>query len=1080
MASYPVAGDLEAGDGVAEDAAAGHAGGAGPGTGEDVRPGLRAAITRATLEDEQIAVERLVDEARLAPELRRRVEGRAARLVTDLRRVQTASPGPLDGFLKEFGLSDREGVALMSLAEALLRIPDADTANRLIRDKIGGADWLRHLGHGTGSLVSASIRALALTGRVIGHDGDEARREQPWFDRVITRLGEPVARQAMVQAMRILGGQFVLGRTVAEALERGRDLEQAGYALSYDLLGEAARTGADALRHLERILAALDAVGGARGGGAPPGPAPGLSVKLSALHPRLEWSQRERVRRELLPRLRSLALKARFHGLGLTVDAEEASRLDLTLDLVEAIQLDPGLAGWDGFGLAVQAYQKRAPAVIDWLAALARLSGRRLAVRLVKGAYWDSEIKRTQERGLSGYPVFTRKVATDTAYIACARRLLERRDLFYPQFATHNAHTLAAVIELAGGAGGYEFQRLHGMGEALYRQLAGSGGPPCRVYAPVGSTEELLPYLMRRLLENGASSSFVNRVFDPEVPVAVVVADPVERVASLPAKPHPGIPLPVDLYQPERCNSLGADLSDPVATATLLERLEAASQVQRHAGPIIAGRPALGPDHGRAHPVYDPADHRRRVGTLVEATVAEIEPALAVAARAAAEWASVPVERRAAILDRAAALLARDRIELMALLLREAGKTIPDALAEVREAEDYCRYYAARARADLARPVTLRGPTGEVNRLSLHGRGVFVCISPWNFPLAIFLGQITAALVAGNPVVAKPAEQTPLIAARAVHLLLEAGVPAEAIQLLPGPGASVGARLVTDARVAGVAFTGSFEVARAINRTLAARSGPIVPLIAETGGINAMIVDSSALPEQVVDDVVASAFGSAGQRCSALRLLLLQEEIADRVIDMLAGAAGELVVGDPGRLDTDIGPVIDDAARAGLMAHIRRLRDFGPPLFQAPLGPGCEHGSFVAPLAFPLDRVDRLDQEVFGPLLHVVRYQADRLDGVLEAIRALRYGLTLGVHSRIEHTQTHICERLPAGNRYVNRSMVGAVVGVQPFGGEGLSGTGPKAGGPHTLLRYVTERTLSVNTAAVGNVALISLDDGCG
>ena len=1065
MASDPVVDDPLAGD---------------PGE-DDPRPGLRAAIAGATLEDEQVAVERLVAEARLAPDLRRRVEGRAERLVTELRRARMASPGSLDGFLKEFGLSDREGVALMSLAEALLRIPDTETANRLIRDKIGGADWLRHLGHGTGSLVTASIRALALTGRVIGHDGEEARREQPWFDRVIARLGEPVARQAMIQAMRILGGQFVLGRTMAEAMERGRDLEQAGYLLSFDLLGEAARTRTDAQHHLERILAAVEAIGtarGERGSGAAGGTGPGLSVKLSALHPRLEWSQRERLMRELTPRLRSLALKARLHGLSLTVDAEESSRLEPTLDLVEAVYLDPALAGWDGFGLAVQAYQKRAPEVIDWLAALARRGGRRLAVRLVKGAYWDSEIKRAQERGLAGYPVFTRKIATDTAYIACARRLLGHRDLFYPQFATHNAHTIAAVVELAGGAGGFEFQRLHGMGEALYRQLVAPGGPQCRVYAPVGSTEELLPYLMRRLLENGAGNSFVNQVVDVGLPVADIVADPVERVASLASKPHPRIPLPVALYQPERRNASGLDLSDPVTTAWLLERLEAASLVQHHAAPIIAGRSPPGPEHGRAHPVYDPADRRRRVGTLVEATVAEIEPALAAAARIAGEWAMVPVERRAGILDRTADLLARDRIALMALLLREAGKTIPDALAELREAEDYCRYYAARARADLAVPVSLRGPTGEVNRLSLHGRGVFVCISPWNFPLAIFLGQVAAALVAGNPVVAKPAEQTPLIAARAVHLLLEAGVPADALHLLPGPGASVGARLVTDPRVAGVAFTGSFEVARAINRALAGRPGPIVPLIAETGGINAMVVDSSALPEQVVDDVVASAFGSAGQRCSALRLLVLQEDISRRVIDMLAGAAEELVVGDPARLETDIGPVIDDAARARLAAHIRRLRDFGPPLFQAPMGAGCEHGSFVAPLAFPLDRVDRLDQEVFGPLLHVVRYPADRLDGVLEAIRATGYGLTLGVHSRIEHTQTHVCERLPVGNRYINRSMVGAVVGVQPFGGEGLSGTGPKAGGPHTLFRYVTERTLSVNTAAVGgNVALIGLDD---
>ena len=1038
----------------------------------DVRLGLRAAIRHAALEDEQTAVERWVAEARLMPESRRRAEDGAAQRVAELRQARAGSQSPLDRFFKAFRLSDRESVALMGLVEALPRIPDPETAHRLIRDKMGDGDWRRHLGGGGGSLVMASIRALVLAGRGGGIEGEDSRGggSVSWYDRLIARLGEPVARQGMIQAVRVLGGRFVLARTMAEALERAREWEREGTALSYTLLGEAACDKSEAVRHWERVMAALDAIGTVKGGRIAEAAAPDVSIKLSALHPRLEWSQRERVMRELVPRVQALALKARQYGLGLVIDAEDAHRLEPTLDVVEAIHLDPALAGWEGFGVTLQAYQKRASAVIDWLAVVAGLSGRRLTVRLVKGAYWDGDMRRAQDLGLPGYPVLTRKLATDTAYLACARKLLEHRDVFHPQFATHNAHTIAAVIEWAGrisegagGGSGFEFQRLYGMGETLYRLLRRNGGVSCRLYAPVGAAEETPLYLTRRLVENGAAGSFVNRVRNPAIPVAAIVADPVERLAAIAVKPHPRIPLPVDLHQPEYQRAAGIDLSDPATTALLLDRLETASGRQYHAAPIVAGRSLVGPESGRVRPVYDPADHRRRIGTVAEATVAEIEPALAAATRIASDWAATPVEQRAEILERVAALLVRDRFEFMALLIREAGKTIADALAEVREAEDVCRYTAARARADLAASIPIRGRSGEASRLLRQGRGVFVCISPWTFPLSIFLGQVTAALVAGNPVVAKPAGRTPLIAVRAVQVLLEAGVPVDAIHILPGPGELVGARLVADSRVAGVSFTGSLAVARTINRTLAARSGPILPLIAETGGLNALIVDSSAALEAVISDVLACAFGAAGQRGAALRVLFLQEEISDRVINRLAGAAEELVVGDPGRLETDIGPVIDDAARAEVSLQIRCLRDFGPPLFQAPLAPGCEHGSFVAPLAFALDRGDLLDREIFGPLLRIASYPADRLDGVLEMIRAAGPGWTLGIHSRIDQTQNHICALASAGDRYVNGGMVGA---------------GFRVGEAQGWRRYVGERIVSVNMAAVGgDLSLIDLDE---
>ena len=893
--------------------------------------------------------------------------------------------------------------------------------------------------------------------------------------RLIARSGEPVVRQAVLAAMRILGRQFVMGRTIGEALERARGAEKQGYRHSYDMLGEAARTAADAERYHTAYTAAIAAIGKAAGGRAVE-EAPGISVKLSALHPRYEIAQRERVMQELLPRLADLAGKARDAGIGFTIDAEEADRLDLSLDLIEALAGMPALAAWNGLGLAVQAYQKRAPAIIDWLADLAARTKHRLMVRLVKGAYWDSEIKRAQERGLAGYPVYTRKVATDVSYLACAALLFAGGASFFPQFATHNAHTLAAVLERAGARRDWEFQRLHGMGEALYEALVGPGGidRPCRVYAPVGSHEDLLAYLVRRLLENGANASFVNRIVDEQQPIAAIIADPIVELARLKAKPHPHIPLPRDLYRPERANSAGIDLADRQALSELRDGLAAALATPAMAAPVVGGAEVA----GSSEPVFDPSDRRREIGSVVSADAATLEAALVAASRAALAWDRTPAAERAAILDRAADLYERDRYALMALIIREGGRTIPAALSEVREATDYLRYYAVRARADFAEPLALPGPTGERNRIALHGRGVFACISPWNFPLAIFTGQIAAALAAGNAVIAKPAEQTPLTAAAAIRHLLAAGIPADALHLLPGSGETVGGALTADPRIAGVAFTGSTDTARAINLALAKRRGPIVPLIAETGGQNAMIVDSSALPEQVVADVLTSAFDSAGQRCSALRLLYVQDDIAPRLLPLLAGAMAELTIGDPALLATDVGPVIDEAAREALDRHAVRMAREGRLLYQCPLPAGTEHGTFFAPRAFEIDSTRRLTGEVFGPILHVVRWSADRLDSVLDEIAATGFALTLGIHSRIDSTVRYILDRLGVGNAYVNRNMIGAVVGVQPFGGERLSGTGPKAGGPRYLYRFATERTVSIDTtAAGGNATLLSLHD---
>jgi len=1040
------------------------------------QPGpLRAALRGALRMDEARCVEERLAEASLPPGARDRIAATARDLVDVIRRRHRGTGG-LDAFMAEYELSSEEGIVLMCLAEALLRIPDADTADKLIKDKIGGANWERHLGSSESLFVNASTFALMLTGRVVNLDSEQAARDLGGtLGRLIARGGEPVIRQAVIQGMRILGRQFVMGRTIAEALDRAREAENRGYRYSYDMLGEAARTMADADRYFEAYVRAIEAIGETAGGRGPIA-APGISVKLSALHPRYEFAQWGRVMAELVPRLNELASLARAADIGFCVDAEEADRLDLSLDVIEAVSGDPALAGWSGLGLAVQAYQKRGLPLIDWLADMARRHGRRLMVRLVKGAYWDSEIKWSQELGLAGYPVFTRKASTDVSYIACAKRLFANADAFYPQFATHNAHTLATVLELAGGSEDFEFQRLHGMGSDLYDQVVGERGMghACRIYAPVGSHADLLAYLVRRLLENGANTSFVNRIVDADTDIEEIIADPVDAVARLARKAHPAIPLPVALYGDGRRNSAGMDLNDPAMLGLLSQDIAEAAKGDWRAGPIVGGRMAPAKSRGAT----DPADRRREIGQVADAGPDQIGEAIGLAVGAQPAWDATPAEERAAALNKAADLYEAHTAELMAIACREGGKTANDGIAEVREAVDFLRYYAARACEDFAGPVRLPGPTGERNEIALHGRGAFVCISPWNFPLAIFTGQVAAALAAGNAVLAKPAEQTPIMAARAVQLLHEAGVPVDVLHLLPGDGAKVGGALVSDPRIAGVAFTGGTDTARLINRRLADRDGPIVPLIAETGGQNAMIVDSSALPEQVVRDVLLSAFRSAGQRCSALRVLYVQDDVAERTIEMLTGAMRELKVGDPALLSTDVGPVIDDEARAMLQAHADRMAREGRLLCEVPPGPGCEHGTFFAPRAYEIESIAVLEREVFGPILHVVRYDDARLDRMLDDINATGYGLTLGVHSRVDSTVRRIVSRLRVGNAYVNRNQIGAVVGVQPFGGEGLSGTGPKAGGPRYLHRFATERVVSTDTtAAGGNASLMSMEE---
>jgi RHH-type proline utilization regulon transcriptional repressor/proline dehydrogenase/delta 1-pyrroline-5-carboxylate dehydrogenase len=1022
-------------------------------------------------DDEQL-IAQLIRDATLPTEVTAAINVRARDLVAAVRGGRR-NRGGIDAFMQEYDLSSAEGVALMCLAEALLRIPDEATIDRLIEDKLPDGDWRLHLGHSDSWLVNASTFGLMIGGHLLRDESQAEQLESAWH-KLIKRVGEPVLRAAIRQAMRILAHQFVFGRTIDDALVRSGAQEFGDTCCSFDMLGEAARTAADAARYHAAYLSAIKAVGAVQQGRGPE-LEHSISVKLSALHPRFEARQRERVLPELGERLLQLALAAKAAGIGLTVDAEECARLELTLALFERVYADPSCTGWSGFGLAVQAYQKRALVVIELLAAMAGRVGRRIPLRLVKGAYWDSEIKLAQQQGLDDYSVYTRKAMTDVAYLACARRMLMHADCFHAQFATHNANTVAAIATLWRGRNDFEFQRLHGMGESLYRHLnAGEDACVVRVYAPVGGHEVLLSYLVRRLLENGANSSFVNRLVDDQVPLDALIVDPVVQLEGLDTMCSPAIPRPRNLYAPQRLNSQGLDFGARAQVTALLHAQGAFATQQWRSQPLVAQIDCV---NGSVHSIHNPAHPDEIVGEVVVANEEVVETALQSATSAAAAWNNTGVAGRAQALEQAADLLEANRDELVALCVREAGKTLTDALGEVREAADFCRYYAGIAREQFAQPLSLNGPTGEINELQLHGRGVFACISPWNFPLAIFVGQVAAALVAGNAVIAKPAGPTPLIAARAVALLREAGVPESVLQMLPGDGALIGAALVGDARINGVVFTGSVASAQTINRTLAARSGAIVPLIAETGGLNAMIVDSSALLEQTVDDILISAFGSAGQRCSALRVLCVQEEVAEKLIEVLCGAMAEIEVGDPARLGTDVGPVINAAAQRKLWLHRARMCEEAQLLYEVPLANELAEsgGHYFAPCLFEITALGQLTEEVFGPILHLLRYRADQLDGLIAEINATGYGLTVGIQSRMERRARELQRRLRVGNCYVNRNMVGATVGVQPFGGEGLSGTGPKAGGPHYLLRFASERTFTINTtAAGGNAALLN------
>ena len=1037
---------------------------------------LRASMNEYFLADETAVVKELLEIARLDDEKRSRIRQRAIELVRRVRK-NSEGKGGIEAFLQQYDLSSTEGMVLMCLAEALIRVPDADTADKLIQDKLKDGKWKEHLGKSSSLFVNASTWGLMLTGKVLKLNPRDEDNAGNVVDRAIQRIGEPMVRTAMRQAMRIMGFQFVMGRTIKEAMKRSVSKDHKLYRHSFDMLGEAALTYEDAEKYFEAYADAIDSIGENKGEGFNVFSAPSISVKLSALHPRYELARRDQVLDEMVPKLRALAERAKKHDIALTVDAEEADRLDISLDVIEAVYRSESLAGWEGFGLAIQAYQKRCIRLVDWLVNLSREVGRRIPVRLVKGAYWDTEIKVFQVNGEHGYPVFTRKCNTDVSYLACARRMIEAGDALYPQFATHNAHTVSSILEMIGDRRDFEFQRLHGMGEELYGEIVPKNklDIACRVYAPVGAHKELLPYLVRRLLENGANTSFVNRIVDEKVPVEDIASDPVAEVEKLESIPHTKIPLPRDIYTfagYERVNSKGINMVDIVELTQLKKDMEAAMGKQRIAAPIIGGKKLS----GETQPSLDPIDNRRAVGEVIHAGEKEIKEAIDIAVKAQPKWDRKPAHERAAILRKAADLYEEHMAEFMALCTREAGKSISDGVAEVREAVDFLRYYAMRCEADFGRVIELPGPTGESNSLRLQGKGVFICISPWNFPLAIFTGQITAALAAGNAVISKPADQVCLIGSLAVELLHKAGVPGEVLNFLPCRGSVLGKHGVADERVAGVAFTGSTGTGKVINQTLANRDGIIPTLIAETGGQNAMIVDSSALPEQVVPDVVQSAFLSAGQRCSALRVLYVQEEIADRVIDVLAGYMKTMRVGDPGLLETDVGPVIDKAAKESLQAHADDMASKFKVIGKCELPEWTQHGTFVAPIAIEIPSLDEVKDENFGPILHVVRYKARELDKVIEEVNRTGFGLTLGIHSRIDSEADYIQRKVQVGNAYVNRNQVGAVVGVQPFGGMGLSGTGPKAGGPHYMLRFANERTLTINTAAVGgNASLLSI-----
>ena len=1033
----------------------------------------RTELRLAYRAEEEGVVDERIAQARLNPGALGEANATARALVKG---VRARKPSGLDAFLQAYDLGSDEGIAMMCLAEALLRIPDAHTADELIADKLAGPDWAEKLGQSDSSFVNAATFSLLLTGKVLEGAQDRSDNWKAALGRAVGRLGEPVVRTAVREAMKILGRNFVFGRNIDEALRRAKPERDQGLSHSFDMLGEAARTIEDAERYAKAYRNALDRIAKeAKGGFAK---SPGISVKLSALHPRYEWSHADETKAYIYPVLLELAAKASAADVHLTIDAEEADRLELQMDLLEALLGEDSLFanGWGGLGIAIQAYQKRSVPLCEWVVGAARAHGRKLMVRLVKGAYWDTEIKAAQVAGLSDYPVFTRKIATDVSYLASAKVLLAATDAIYPAFATHNANTIAAIKALAGKTP-FEFQRLHGMGEGLYEEVArlekaiGDPQTPVRIYAPVGSHKELLAYLVRRLLENGANSSFVNRIADEQVSLDELVRDPVADLEALQPKRNPKIMLPGDLFGSARRNSAGVDLSDPLVREPLMQRLKALE------GRSWTARPGLG--KGEARPIVSPHDHRIKVGTTFEATADEVDQMVRAGHAAQVAWDSLGGEKRARLLERTADLYEEHAEQFFSLCTREAGKTLIDGVLEVREAVDFLRFYASEARRQFTKPLPLPGPTGEQNELRLHGRGVIAAISPWNFPLAIFTGLVSAPLAAGNAVIAKPAGQTPLIGALAIELMHQAGIPKDIVQLAPGSGRVVGGTLTAHPLLSGVVFTGSTETARMINRTLAERDGPIIPFVAETGGQNAMIVDSSALPEQVARDVISSAFQSAGQRCSALRVLFVQEDVADGMIAMISGAMEALTVGDPSDLRTDVGPVIDEAAKKVLDDHLEWLDKNAKKICRLKQPKEAKNGCFVAPAFYEIDSLSQLNQENFGAILHVVRFAGDELDTVVEAINTTGYGLTLGLQSRIDSVRDYVEEHARVGNFYVNRNQIGAVVESQPFGGEGLSGTGPKAGGPHYVARFATERVTCIDTtAAGGNATLMAAIDG--
>ena len=1029
----------------------------------------RSQLRTAYRADEEAVVNDRLRQARLDPEALGEATATARALVKG---VRAHKPSGLDAFLHAYDLGSDEGIAMMCLAEALLRIPDAHTADELIADKLSGPDWADKMGRSDSSFVNAATFSLLLTGKVLEGANDRSDNWRAALGRAVGRLGEPVVRTAVREAMKILGRNFVFGRTIDEALRRAKPERDEGLTHSFDMLGEAARTMKDAERYADAYRNALDRIAKEAQGGFTQ--SPGISVKLSALHPRYEWSHAEEAKDYILPILRELAAKASAADVHLTIDAEEADRLELQMDMLETLLAEDSLFanGWGGLGIAIQAYQKRAAPLCDWVVAAARAHRRKLMVRLVKGAYWDTEIKAAQVAGLPDYPVFTRKIATDVSYLACVKILLAGGDVLYPAFATHNANTIAAVKALAGNTP-FEFQRLHGMGEGLYAEMAeleeaiGDDRTPVRIYAPVGSHKELLAYLVRRLLENGANSSFVNRIADEHLSLNDLVRDPVSDLDALEPKRNPKIVLPSELFGAARRNSAGVDLSDPLVREPLMKRLKA------HEARSWTAKPGIGT--GEARPIVSPHDNRITVGTTFEATAEGVDRMVRAGHAAQLAWDALGGEARAKMLERTADLYEAHEEEFFSLCTREAGKSLVDAVLEVREAVDFLRFYASEARRQFTRPLPLPGPTGEQNELRLHGRGVIAAISPWNFPLAIFSGLVSAPLAAGNAVIAKTAGQTPLIGALAIELMHKAGIPKDIVQLAPGSGRIVGGTLTGHPLLSGVVFTGSTETARMINRTLAERDGPIIPFVAETGGQNAMIVDSSALPEQVTRDVISSAFQSAGQRCSALRVLFVQEDVADGMIEMIAGATETLTVGDPSDLTTDVGPVIDEAAKKALDDHIEWLDKNAKKICRLKAPKEAANGYFVAPAFYEIQSLNQLNRENFGAILHVIRFAGDKLGEVVDEINATGYGLTLGLQSRIDTTRDFVEQRARVGNFYVNRNQIGAVVGSQPFGGEGLSGTGPKAGGPNYVVRFATERVTTIDTtAAGGNASLLA------